>query len=339
MGGTVYNCLRRAESTRRRTRHEGEEMEYCSLPDRPVTTRWRRLGTRAVALLEGALACAGVLLAVDAARSLFTPDAALLGVLVRWPGGAPLPAPAGAALAAAFLFRRRWLAVVLLAFLVLALLNVIEFYTLRGAGLPAAVLPFSLVTVALLVAAVGRLYPDGRALPWPWRAAGAAAAGPSLLLLHLFSFGLTDYTRRADAIVVFGAGVYSDGSPSLALEDRVRHGVRLYRRGVAPVVVMSGGPDETPVMKRLAVAWGVPAEALELDPEGVNTYATLRNLRHRSVLAVSHYYHLARIKLAARRAGVRAVTVPCPMTRRLAREPYFIARECAAFAAYYFFRG
>ena len=57
------------------------------------------------------------------------------------------------------------------------------------------------------------------------------------------------------------------------------------------------------------------------------------------MVAVSHYYHLARIKLVSRRMGIACATVPCPMTRRLAKEPYFVARECAAFVSYYLFRG
>lgn len=42
--------------------------------------------------------------------------------------------------------------------------------------------------------------------------------------------------------------------------------------------------------------------------------------------------------MSARRAGLRTLTVPARMTRRLRREPYFVLRECAAFYGYYFFR-
>ena len=82
----------------------------------------------------------------------------------------------------------------------------------------------------------------------------------------------------------------------------------------------------------------VPASAVLDDPDGVNSYATLANLKERDVVAVSHYYHLARIKLTARRMGIACATAPCPMTRHLAKEPYFVARECAAFVSYYLFR-
>jgi len=92
------------------------------------------------------------------------------------------------------------------------------------------------------------------------------------------------------------------------------------------------------VMRRLALAARVPESALVCDAAGLNTHATLVNLKERDVVAVSHYYHLARIKLTAHRMGIACVTSPCPMTRRLTREPYFVARECAAFVSYYLMR-
>ncbi len=313
-------------------------MEYCGLPARPVTTRWRFLGNRASAVMDGVLDFLGALLVFDGFRSFFSPDASVLGVFFRLPGGAPLPSWAGLVLGLSLLARRRWTAAVLGAFALLAIANAAEFYVLRARGLRAAALPFSAVTLALLAAAVARNFRGRPAARWTWRAAGAVLAGPALLLLHLFSFGATDYARPAEAIVVFGARAYPDGRPSLALEDRVRHGIGLWEAGTAPTLVLSGAPDETPVMRRMALEAGVPDEAIVEDPAGVNTFATLANLRHRRVVAVSHYYHLARIKLAARRLGVACATAPCRMSRRLAREPYFVARECAAFVSTYLFR-
>jgi len=313
-------------------------MSYCSLPTRKTTTRWRRAAHRTVDLLDGVRWALGVAFLVDALRSFFTPDASLLGIFVRWPGGVALPSFFGLLLGVALMVRHRAAALALTGFAVLALVNAGEFYALRAGGLRAAALPFSLVTLAVLLGAIARTFHDGPDGRWTWRTAGAALAAPSLVLLHLFSFGATDYARRADAIVVFGAGVTPEGRPSLALWDRVQHGIRLHRSGLAPLLVLSGADDEVPVMRRLALEAGVPEEALVCDPAGVNTYATLANLRHRRVVAVSHYYHLARIKLTASRLGIRCATAPCPMTRRLVREPYFVAREVAAFAAYYLLR-
>lgn len=313
-------------------------MVYASLPSRKATTRWSFAGHRSIALMDGVRIFLAVMLLVDAVRSFLTPDASLLAVLVRMPGGRALPSIDAIFLGAAFLIRHRLAALVLVAHAVLSVINIAEFYLLRSQGLPAAALPFSILTLALLLGGIARTFYDGPTGRWTWSAAGAALAGPMLLLLHLFSFGATDYARPADAIVVFGARAYADGSPSLALADRMRHGVRLFHQGVAPQLILSGAPDEVPTMRRLALRWGVRESALVLDSDGVNSYATLANLKSGAVVAVSHYYHLARIKLTARRMGIACVTSPCAMSRRLAKEPYFVARECAAFVSYYLFR-
>ena len=314
-------------------------MVYASLPSRKATTRWRFGTHRAVAVFDGIRLFLGAALIVDSVRSFFSVDASLLGTLVRLPGGLPLPAVDGLVLGVAFLLRHRVASLILLAHAILAGINIGEFYLLRGQGLTAAPVPFSLATLALLLAGMARTFYDGPTARWTWTATGAALAGPALLLLHLFSFGATDYVRPAKAIVVFGARVYTNGDPSLALEDRVRHGVRLYHAKIAPKLILSGAADEVPAMHRLALEGRVPESALVLDPAGVNSYATLANLKERDVVAVSHYYHLARIKLTAQRMGIHCATSPCVMSRRLAKEPYFVARECAAFVSYYLLRG
>jgi hypothetical protein len=314
-------------------------MVYACLPGRSNTTRWHRIGYRTLALLDGFRGALGLALVLDSVRALFRPEAALLGLFLRWPGGGTLPVLDGILLGAALLFRSRLSAVVLTAHLALAAIDTGEFYALRSSGLPSAPVPFTMVTFALLAAAIARNFYDGRPAGWGWTATGAALSAPLLLVLLLFSFGTTDYARPAQAIVVLGARVLQDGSPSLALSDRVRHGARLLRAGLAPRLVLSGAPEEVASMARLAVECGVPEEALVLDPEGLSTQATMAHLADRRIIAVSHYYHLARVKMIARRMGIDCRTAPCLMTRRLAREPFFIARECAALVKAYFVRG
>ncbi len=166
-------------------------------------------------------------------------------------------------------------------------------------------------------------------------------------LVQMYCFGKTDYRRPADLIVVFGCKVFSDGTPSMALADRVRTGVELYHAGLAPRLVFSGGPgqgdiDETAAMQNMAMELGVPQEAITRDPEGLNTQATVHNLVSASgdatqprVLAVSNFYHLPRIKLCFRRAGWEVWTVPARESRRLYYQERFLLREVAALWWYY----
>jgi len=172
-------------------------------------------------------------------------------------------------------------------------------------------------------------------------------------LAQMFWFGESDYRRPADVILVYGCKAYADGTPSQALADRVYTASELYHQGLAPVIVMSGGPvrdaamHETQAMADYAVSLGVPREAILFDVEGLDTQATAANLRAvlgdaiprdaLRILAVSHDYHLPRVKLSLEREGFTAYTVPAEIRRGLPSKPYLMARETAAWW-YYFFR-
>lgn len=167
-------------------------------------------------------------------------------------------------------------------------------------------------------------------------------------LAQMYCFGHTDYRRQADAIIVFGCKVNSNDRPSWALYDRMKTACDLYAAGLAKVVIVSGGPGEgsaheTDIMKEIAIASGIPESAIVVDREGLDTAATvtntipmLRDREMRRVLAVSHFYHLPRIKLTYRRAGLDVFTVPAKETHRLQLLPFYLAREVAALWTYYF---
>lgn len=164
-------------------------------------------------------------------------------------------------------------------------------------------------------------------------------------------FGWTDYARKADSAVVFGARVHADGRLSDAARDRVHRAVELYHEGRVSRVVMSGGPgdgavSEVEAMRREAVRMGVPASAILLDPLGWNTAATVRNTLGLGrpqpgaapprLLAVSEFYHLPRIKLAYQAAGLEVYTVPARPSHPYRAWPLrSIAREIPAFWLYY----
>lgn len=164
-------------------------------------------------------------------------------------------------------------------------------------------------------------------------------------LAQVAFFGTTDYRRPAAAIVVLGARVRDDGSLSGSLADRVLTAVELYQQGLAPLIIMSGGTgqngiDESQAMKDFAVARGVPASAIEVDPGGVDTDSTVRNTDDMvpgglRVLVVSQFYHLPRIKLAYRAVGRNVYTVPARETLPIPKTPIFVLREVPGFWVYW----
>jgi uncharacterized SAM-binding protein YcdF (DUF218 family) len=232
--------------------------------------------------------------------------------------------------------------------------NVCHFYRLLNSGhiSPAVPIPFSLFILGALLVILFGVLRQNQMRSGVEMFASVAAASLLIVLLPLalmYCFGKTDYRRQADAIVVFGARTYADGTPSMALADRVRTGCELYHSGLAPKLIFSGGPGdgeihETEAMRRMAVSLGVPDDAIIMDKAGLNTHATVRNTHDifeqhgvKRVLAVSHFYHLPRVKLCYQRAGLEVYTVPAKESRTLPKMPYLMAREVAAMWAYYFF--
>ncbi|MBI5761770.1 MAG: YdcF family protein [Planctomycetales bacterium] len=251
---------------------------------------------------------------------------------------------------------------VIAALLAVTLGNAGRFWWLlaRGEVTTACPVPFSLLVSAALgivlyvgwsLLPVRRLKSDGRArvtiLRWFVFFATLGACLVGFPVAQMFCFGLTDYRRPADAIVVLGAKAYADGTPSQALADRVRTGCQLYHAGLAPRIVFSGGPGdgdvhETESMRRFARSLGVPDDAILLDPRGWNTRLTAEHSSKlldehgaRRVLVVSHFYHLPRIKLAFQREGRDVFTVPAEQTEPLVGLPRYMLREVAALWVYY----
>ena len=288
--------------------------ELLAAPDR------RRLWT--------ALADAiGIILLADAALSLASGRMSIGGVFFHVPRWLPLARFVPGAIGAAVLLRYR---PVIVAGMALAVFNAFEYFHLRGVGVIVG-LPVSfsaLLAMAMLPAVRFRRVAHPAAI---------SVAATALLLGHLLTFGGTDYRRPAEAIVVFGAKAHSPRLCSEVLADRTLTGVELYHQGCADTLILSGGGFEPDAMKRLAMGRGVPASAIICDYDGVNTAATLAPLpgRYERILAVSNYYHNARIKMAANRLGLQCYTVPAKMRRRLPAEPKWVLRECVAYAAYY----
>src|SRR5215207_1638906 len=89
-----------------------------------------------------------------------------------------------------------------------------------------------------------------------------------------------DDARPAAAIVVLGAAQYV-GRPSPVLRARVDHAIDLWRRGLAPRIVFTGGfgdrdtTSEAAVAQRYAIQHGVPPEIILIENGGRSTSESL----------------------------------------------------------------
>jgi uncharacterized SAM-binding protein YcdF (DUF218 family) len=170
----------------------------------------------------------------------------------------------------------------------------------------------------------------------------AAAILYTVSLVAVLVVSQQDQRRPVDAIVVLGAAQYN-GRPSPVLRARLDHALGLYREGLAPLIVVTGGvgrgdtTSEAIVGRRYLMAHDVPARAVVAQPEGRTTMASmtavaawLRNRGHRRVLLVSDPFHMFRLRLEARRTRLEAYTSPTessPISDNPVLELRYLVRE------------
>lgn len=141
-----------------------------------------------------------------------------------------------------------------------------------------------------------------------------------------------------DCIIILGAGVRSDGSPSPILCDRLDVGVSLYKSGTAKKLLVSGDHghvdyDEVNVMKKYATALGVPSSDVFMDHAGFSTYETMYRAKEvfqaKRVIIVTQSYHLSRAVYIANALGLEAFGVASDL-RNYHYQPLYDVREIFA---------
>lgn len=148
-----------------------------------------------------------------------------------------------------------------------------------------------------------------------------------------------DPTGSWDAIVVAGCRVMPNGLPSLSLVRRTTKAVELWRRGLAPVIVLTGGVGKSPPAEAVAAAGlarqlGVPDSALIVEDKSTSTLENVRFLRQivkfNQIIVVTDTYHVLRCEwlFGKRFAKVQGVGVTSPIFYR-ARDAF---REAIALA-------
>ena len=151
---------------------------------------------------------------------------------------------------------------------------------------------------------------------------------------------------RYDAIIVLGAQVKPDGTPSVQLSWRLDKAVTAYEQHPVPVVVCGaqGGDEPMPeaqAMRSYLEEHGIPAEDILEDPDSFNTRQNLTNAQKllssreniRRVLIVTSDYHVPRSMALARDLGYDAAGLGSPC-----KPEYWLknhAREALAWIKYW----
>lgn len=123
---------------------------------------------------------------------------------------------------------------------------------------------------------------------------------------------------EADCILILGAGIKKDGTPSDMLRDRLMRGIELYNNGAAPIILVSGDNsrtdyDEVGTMENFLIENGVPADVIVKDHAGFSTYESLYRAKEifcaEKIIIVTQKYHLYRSLFVAEKLGLEAVGV------------------------------
>jgi vancomycin permeability regulator SanA len=143
--------------------------------------------------------------------------------------------------------------------------------------------------------------------------------------------------------IVFGAGLWRNGSPTPVLADRVTQAANLYFAGKVEKLLMSGDNrfvdyNEPEAMRKLALSLGVPNEAIVLDYAGRRTYDTCYRakviFKVDQAILVTQAFHMPRAIYLCNRLGVDALGVESDLqTFRKSSLLYWNVRELFATAA------
>jgi len=150
-----------------------------------------------------------------------------------------------------------------------------------------------------------------------------AVAAASFVIITAIQIAHTSSEEElhADAIVVFGAAEYS-GHPSPVLRARLDHALDLFHRGLAPVVITTGGAALDPTFSEGGVGrdylmhHGVPERSLIAETQGRDTSESAERIAVimranglHSCIAVSDAYHVFRIRKLLEHEGIGPVYV------------------------------
>lgn len=141
-----------------------------------------------------------------------------------------------------------------------------------------------------------------------------------------------------DCIIILGAGVRKDGSPTPMLSDRITVGYEAFIAGKSDIILVSGDSKnenytETIVMEEVLTGYGVDDSSIINDGYGLSTYESIWRVRNvyecKKILIVSQGYHLYRAIYIAQKMGINAYGLDAAL-RPYYKQPWYSFREFLA---------
>ena len=167
--------------------------------------------------------------------------------------------------------------------------------------------------------------------------------------LRIYTYGDNSSDIQADAAVVLGAAVWSQGV-SPVFRERINHAIDLYRHKRVHKIIFTGGqgnrnePTEAAAARNYAVSNGISPSDILIEQRSHTTYENLVYAKQlanthglKKVLIVSDPMHMKRAIAMAQDVGLDAYPSPTPTTRytgfrsrgeELARETFYYLGYC-----------
>lgn len=130
---------------------------------------------------------------------------------------------------------------------------------------------------------------------------------------------INNVAKTNKVIVVLGAKVKSDGTPTDILRDRLDTAMELLRKGKGSKILLTGYGqginNETKVMKNYIISKNKLYEnLLTIDSYGFNTFESIKRVKKvfniNDVIIVTNKFHLPRSLYIAKKMGITAIGVP-----------------------------
>jgi len=170
--------------------------------------------------------------------------------------------------------------------------------------------------------------------------------------VSIYSYGSVNEAKKADSAIVLGAAVWGD-KPSPVFEERIHHGIWLYKNGYVDKIIFTGGKgknskiSEASVAKKYAIEHSVPEKDIYIEEQSTITQENImfaseiaeeNNIS--TVLLVSDPLHMKRAMLMCRDYNLTAYSTPTPTTmyKTAKSKLMFLSREVFYYIGYQVYR-
>jgi uncharacterized SAM-binding protein YcdF (DUF218 family) len=144
---------------------------------------------------------------------------------------------------------------------------------------------------------------------------------------NIYSFSHVNELTNADAAVILGASIWND-EPSPVFQERINHGIWLYKNGYVKYLIFTGGAgkysdiSEAFVAMNYAIKNSIPAEKIFIEEKSKVTFENIvyarniiRNKNFSKVIIVSDPLHMKRATTMAKDLNLNVYPSPTPTTR------------------------